>query len=169
MDIKELIESIRNMPGCKVRPARGLPEIPGGLILPEDVKEFYSLCDGMSLFMNTEYPIKIVPAYKMRLADPVIRGFLKEDDITSSWFIIAHDCDGDYITIDLSEHREGRIYDSYWDKHGVEGECPVIALNFKEFLEGVVKNCGEEYYWIQHDYKAHGDAYFMDENIKIEA
>ena len=55
----------------------------------------------------------------MILANPVIIGELCEEDISSKWYIICKDLEENYITFDSSVERNGRCYDSFWDRHGV--------------------------------------------------
>ena len=160
MSIKDLIEKIKETDDCVVRPSSGIPKIADkGHCLPSDLKEFYSLCGGMILFASKEYAIKIVEPNEFVLANPVIIGELYPEDISSQWYIIASDMNGDYITIDLSEKRLGRCYDSFWDRHGIVGDCPIVAGNFSELLLSLFNGNGNYWYWLQEDFTALGDAY----------
>lgn len=160
MNIDELIEKIRNTPDCVVYPAKGLPKFENkSHRLSEDLKEFYSICGGVSLFISKEYSIKIVAPSEFVLANPIIIGELCEEDITSEWYIVADDENGNYLTIDLSPHRLGRCYDSFWDRHGLVGECPIIAKSFTQLLENLFYNQGEYWYWYKKDFVSLGDAY----------
>jgi antitoxin YokJ len=42
--------------------------------LPDDLRNFYELCGGLSLAENTPYAVTIVPPSKCMLANPVILG-----------------------------------------------------------------------------------------------
>lgn len=160
MKVKELINEIKTLPNCKVYPSKGLPLLDNEKHnLPDDIIEFYELCGGITLFESESYITNIVSPDEFILANPVIVGELCEDDITSEWYIIANDGNGDYITIDLSIERSGRCYDSYWDKHGVVGECPIIAASFTQLLENLVLNKGKQCYWLKNDFVSLGDAY----------
>lgn len=160
MNIGELIEKIKNTPDCVVFPAKGLPKLGNkSHQLPNDLKNFYSICGGISLYISKECSIKIVEPSKFQLANPIIVGDLCEDDITSEWYIIADDENGDYLTIDLSPARRGRCYDSFWDRHGLVGDCPVIANSFIDLLERLFVNKGEYWYWYKEDFVSLGDAY----------
>lgn len=160
MSIKELIEKIKVMSDCKVYQPMGLPELEDDRHkLPEDVVEFYENCGGMSLFISEGYVANIVEPNEFKLANPIIVGELCEDDITSEWYVIVNDGNGDYLTIDLSNNRIGRCYDSYWDRHGVVGECPIIAKTFTELLERLILNEGKRWYWLREDFISMGDAY----------
>lgn len=160
MNIKELIDKIKTLPDCKVYPPNGLPKLDNtNHKLPGDVIEFYQHCGGITLFNSESYISDIVSPDKFILANPVIVGELCEEDITSEWYIIVNYGNGDYLTIDLSDERSGRCYDSYWDRHGVVGECPIIARTFTELLENLVLNMGKQCYWLRDDFITIGDAY----------
>ncbi|MED2011232.1 MULTISPECIES: SMI1/KNR4 family protein [Brevibacillus] len=159
MRISQLTTIIKTLPNCIVHPSQGLPEIKGYHDLPNDVREFYTLCGGVSLFQNADYPVNIVSPQEFILANLVIVGDLCEEDISSNWYIIANDGKGEYLTIDLSQERLGKCYDSFFDRHGVVGESQVIALSFTEFLERLVESRGGYWYWLQEDFISLGDAY----------
>ena len=160
MRVKELIDEIKILPNCKVYPPKGLPKIDSGKHrLPDNIKEFYQYCGGIVLFKSESYSSNIVPPDEFVLANPVIVGELCEEDITSEWYIIVDDGNGDYLTIDLSSDRLGRCYDSYWDRHGIVGECPIIAKSFTELLENLVLNKGNQCYWLKSEFTPIGDAY----------
>lgn len=160
MKVKELIEKIKKLPDCKVYPGEGLPNLENyHHKLPEDIVEFYENCGGVTLFSSESYVANIVPPNEFKLANPVIVGELCEEDITSEWYIIVNDGNGDYLSIDLAKDRLGRCYDSYWDRHGVVGECPIIARTFTELLENLVSNKGMQWYWLRDEFMPIGDAY----------
>ncbi|MCM3629805.1 SMI1/KNR4 family protein [Paenibacillus glycanilyticus] len=157
-DIDALLRQIASSPHCKVEPAKGIPETEGNS-LPADLKHFYELCGGIKLFDNKDYECHIVPPLEFVLSNPVIVGEQVEEDISSSWYIVAHDGNGDYISIDLHPNRLGKCYDSFWDTHAVVGDCPVIARTFTELLNRLVQNNGEHWYWLREDFQSLGDAY----------
>lgn len=160
MKVKKLIEKIRKLPDCTVYPSNGLPKLDNNKHkLPDDIVEFYENCGGVTLFHSESYVANIVPPEEFKLANPIIVGELCEEDITSEWYIIVNDGNGDYLTIDLSNERLGRCYDSYWDRHGVVGECPIIAITFTELLENLVSNKGMQWYWLRDEFIQIGDAY----------
>lgn len=159
MSIKKLIEQIKMLPNCTVYPPSGLPQLDEKHKLPQDLKEFYEICGGVTLFEAESYVANIVPPNEFQLANPIIVGELCEEDITSQWYIIVNDGNGDYLTIDLSNERVGRCYDSYWDRHGVVGECSIIANTFTQLLEELIKNEGKRWYWLRDDFMSIGDAY----------
>ena len=90
-------------------------------------KVFYELCGGIRFFKGSKFEFIVVPPNEVILANPVIIGELCEEDISSKWYIICKDLEENYITFDSSVERNGRCYDSFWDRHGVVGECAVVA------------------------------------------
>ncbi|MDR2118626.1 MAG: SMI1/KNR4 family protein [Tannerellaceae bacterium] len=159
MDIKELIEKINNTFDCIVTKNSNRVEIYLDYTLPDDLSYYLQNYSEIILFSNNEYPIRIVGFIDFNKANPIIIGEDVEDDITNNWFIIAIGNNSQYITIDLSKERLGRCYDSFWDRHGVAGENPIIAFSFSELLFQLLENRGEYYYWLKDDFKYLGDAY----------
>lgn len=159
MEMIELIEKIRNTEGCKVFEACGLPDIDNVEKLPTDVKTFYENCGGICFFVGTPYEFTVVKPNEMVLANPVIVGELCEEDISSKWYIVCKDVEDNYITLDMGEERKGRCYDSFWDRHGVVGECTIVARTFTELLQSLLESKGEELFWLSSDFEYIGDAY----------
>lgn len=159
MDIMKILEKIRNTPDCIVYSPCGLTELNKEIELPDDLKEFYENCGGISFFANREYGFTIVSPKEMVLANPVIVGELCEEDISSEWYIICKDSESNYITIDLAKERLGRCYDSFWDRHGVVGECTIVAKSFTELLSQLFINQGKSLFWLDDDFVYIGDAY----------
>lgn len=107
--IKQLLTQINTLPNSRIFEPSGLPIIDEEKhILPNDLKEFYSLCGGLVLFEDEEYPIYIVSPDKFVLANPIIVAELCEEDISSNWYIIGNDGTDEYLTTDLNEDRLGR-------------------------------------------------------------
>ncbi|MFG6343267.1 MAG: SMI1/KNR4 family protein [Lachnospiraceae bacterium] len=159
MDIIKFLRKICNTPDCIVYSPCGLPSIGKGKELPYDLKVFYENCGGISLFASKEYGFTIVNPKEMVLANPVIVGELCEEDISSAWYIICKDAENNYITIDMAKERLGRCYDSFWDRHGVVGECAIIARTFTELVTQLYNNQGDNLYWLNDGFVNIGDAY----------
>lgn len=159
MNINEIIEIIRNDTNCIVYSSCGLPEVSENDILPDDLKAFYKNCGGISFFCKAEFSFAIVSPKEFQLANPIIVGELCEEDISSKWYIIGKDAECNYITIDLSKERSGRCYDSFWDSHGVVGECAIIANTFFELLVQLFNSRGESLFWLNDEFINIGDAY----------
>jgi antitoxin YokJ len=165
MTIAELIESASREPRCVVLPGVGQPKIPEGVRLPADLSAFYGMCGGIELFHTDNYGIRIVSASEFIRANPVIVGDDCADDISYDWFIIAR-AHEQYVTIDTNPQRLGRCYDSFWDRHGVPGECPVIAMSFLELFESLLRSRGAYWYWLQNDFQGKGDAYDVNAPVR---
>lgn len=161
MGIAEAIAKIQTTPGCQVFPPNGLPTIQKEHLLPDDLRHFYTLCGGLHLFEEADCSVTIVPPTEVVLANPVIVGKLAEsvEDISWSWYLIAHDDNGDFLTIDLSHERSGRCYDSCFEVHAVAGSCPIIARSFTDLLTRLYENSGQYWYWLRPDFVSLGDAY----------
>ncbi len=156
MPIDSLVEQLRQLEACKVRPAVGIPDV--GLSIPSDLEEFYRLCGGATLFEGSDYSIEIVAPGDFGRSNPVIVGEDCSNDRSYDWFIIARS-ETDYITIDLNPDRLGRCYDSFRDCHGLVGNCQVVANSFEGLLELLVESHGEYWYWLQPNFPNLGDAY----------
>lgn len=164
MSVRDLIDQLVSRDLCGAAPSHGFPQIPKELHLPDDVREFYELAGGAILFRGTKYPIEIVHPAEFVRANPVIAGGDFPEDISFDWFIIAKSGD-QYVTIDLHPERLGRCYDSFWDRHGVAGECAIVATSFTELLERLFEASGELWYWLREDYSPIGDAYDEEERV----
>lgn len=157
--IEYLVSQLTTMSDCDVHSPDGMPIIEERLVLPFDLMNFYQLCGGANLFTKSDYPISILTPKEFVLANPIIVGERCEDDISSSWYTIARDYNGDYLTIDLWQDRLGKCYDSFWDRHGIVGNCPVIARSFTHLLCQLIENGGNRWYWLKDDFETLGDAY----------
>ena len=158
-NIEALMNQIGGLVSSKVAPPIGLPRVERPFQIPDDLTEFYALCGGIELYPEALYPVRIVSPQEVVPANPVIVGKLCPEDISSSWYIIATDSNGDYLTIDLHPGRLGRCYDSFFDSHGVPGSCPIIAKTFTELLSRLIENQGKYWYWLGSDFVPIGDAY----------
>jgi antitoxin YokJ len=159
VDVSSLVERVRMSAGCVVLPSTGPPRIKPSHLLPTDLAVFYQLCGGMVLYGESEYPVTIVSSEELVLANPVIVRELCEWDISACWYIVAQDKNKESITIDLAPERLGRCYDSFYERHGVRGSCPIIAKSFAELLGDLVNSKGEYYFWLLENFKSFGDAY----------
>lgn len=91
MSMKDLIEKIRETNDCIVLPSSGIPKVANKVYnFPSDLKEFYGLCGGMTLFASKEYAIKIVEPSEFVLANPVIIGELYPKEISFQFVSCYH-------------------------------------------------------------------------------
>ncbi|CAN3703080.1 Antitoxin YokJ [Microbacterium sp. MM2322] len=117
--------------------------------VPDDAAQFYALCGGAVLFAGSPGELTILRPDEVIPANPVIVGDPGDDDeVSRSTYLIARTSTGDLLSIDLSMLRNGRIYDSFHEVHGVVGSWPVIAPSFAAFLEQVWAGQGSLAYWL---------------------
>ena len=154
MDIKIIIKQIKSISNCNVFPPTMLPAIEPGHLLPEDLKQFYMLCGGMDLYRNADYAVQILPPEKVKRSNPLLIGGvidlpnngIEEGHFSESWYVIVHDYNGDYFSIDLNPLNNGSCYDSHYELH--PGNSPLIANSFTELLGNLVQNQGKRYFWL---------------------
>ena len=158
MTIGEVISLIVNNGACETTTPCGLPTLPEGLELPDDVRKFYRAVGGATLFRDANFTVEIVGPEDFVRANPVIVGEDCPEDISFDWFVIAKSGE-QCVTIDLAPEYHGRCYDSFWDCHGVAGDCAIVAFSFSELLELLAEGRGESWYWLREDFSALGDAY----------
>lgn len=169
-EIRDLINEVRKRPDCKVYSPSGLPIIAEAHVLPSDLIEFYALCGGLSLYENADYSAFIVPPNEVVLANPKIACMSRDellavdeefwkDSISWDWYTIAHDGNGDFLTIDLHPYRLGRCYDSFHETHALIGDSSIIATSFTDLLRRLLANEGRYWYWLERDFVSLGDAY----------
>ncbi len=166
VSLQNLLVRIRNTPDCEVYPPIGLPLVPQTHKIPDDLQIFYELCGGVSLFYHQSWGFRIVPPTQMVLANPVLLPGQKSDqyeeavDISCTWYLIADDFQGNYLTIDLSPKRLGRCYNSFFGYHASPGDCAIIARSFTELLTHLFLDQKEEdNYWNLPNFVSLGDAY----------
>lgn len=164
--LMKTLTNIKNCSDCFVYPSQGHPQIYPEHVFPDDLREFYQLCGGVSFFPSSAYSLNIVSPSRFLLANPVFfTGVSREDllssksDISWSWYIIGEGDRGQFITIDLSPERLGRCYDSFWDCHAMPGYSQIVAKTFTELLIHLANNKGKPWYWLQPGFISYGDAY----------
>ncbi|WP_324026457.1 SMI1/KNR4 family protein [Maribacter sp. BPC-D8] len=165
-DLKELIELISKDSNCKVFEPNDKLVIENKI--PDDLDVFFKMTNGISLFENETFGIKIVGKEEfistnkyLYPEDDVIWEEL-ENDVTNEWFLIAKsDALSQYISIDLTVKNNGKCYDSFLETHGEEGMSEIVANNFTELLWRLYssKGKGDSWYWIASEFKSLGDAF----------
>jgi hypothetical protein len=126
----------------------------GGRAVPHDLARFLERCGGVVTQADVTVGSRVVQAQQALL------GERDDNDRSAHWFVIAEDDDSSTAlraVIDLDPQRLGRVYDGFWDRLGVAGSMPVIALSFSDLLERLVLSGGEPY-WADDDLEL-GDAY----------
>ena len=159
--LTDLIDKIRLDNNCVVYPPTHLPSIPEGFDLPMDVIEFYHLCGGIEIYCkSSSLGFRIMTADEVTQVNPLIIGELYEEDISSQWFAIAQDGNGNYISIDFSRGKKnGFCYDSSVECHGLAGDCAIVSKCFTDLLNSLYQNKGTSVFWIEPDFQYLGDAY----------
>lgn len=161
MNIKEIILEFKNHKNFEVKDTCGYPTLNNGHVLPDDMKEFYSICGGIICYIEAGgFPIEIFSPINVKQANLLLLGKEYEEDISSSWYLIADAEDGNYISIDCNSSRLGRCYESFEYSHAVAGNCPIIALSFTELLYNIFSYKGDYFFWKDNsNFIVHGDAY----------
>ena len=157
--MRELLQKISEMEGCKVLPPTGIPDIN----LPDDLTEFYSLCGGVFLFEGSDYWFKISSPEQLIPSNPAIlpEGFdedIPRDDISNKLYIIARNGPEQAISINLGKSHLGYCYDSFWELHATS-ESSIIAYSFKSLLNNLVKGNGSYPYWLKSNFFKLGHLY----------
>ena len=160
MDIERIIDLIRKDSNFEVKQPCGYPQVLKGHVLPDDLKEFYRLCGGIDFYIEYGgYPINILDPKDVRPANIALLGKNYDEDISSSWYLIADALDGNYVSIDFGPFRLGRCYESFEYSHAVAGNCPIIALSFGELLENLLGYKEDYFFWKENKFTSLGDAY----------
>ncbi|WP_199415107.1 SMI1/KNR4 family protein [Chitinophaga silvisoli] len=153
----DIITQIEHDPDCIV--SRLQQPIKLDFPLPDDLKYYLEHYSAIRFFPATDYSIRIVGLPGFQRANPVIVGEEAPDDVSHYWYIIAEDGNTQYITIDIGVDRQGRCYDSFWDRHGLPGEQVVVAKSFTELLERLYAARGGRWFWLEDSFENYGDAY----------
>lgn len=126
------------------------------------------MTNGISLFENEPFGIKLIGKEDFIATneylypkDDVIWEEL-EGNVTNNWFLIGKSEElSQYISIDLTDTKNGNCYDSFLETHGEEGMSEIIALSFTELLWNLYnsKGKGESWYWNKNEFEKIGDAF----------
>jgi hypothetical protein len=162
--IHDLVDGLREDPNCTFAPPVGGP--PPSLAVPDDLREFYEICGGLVLFSDAPFAWEIVGPSGLVPTNLRVLGEQVEDDITSSWFVIAqeHGDSSALISIDLRADRLGWCYDSDSEIHGLVGDSAILAFSFTELLNELIGAHGEYLFWTQEQFVSKGDAYDAIDN-----
>lgn len=159
--LMKLIDKICQDRNCIVYTPTHLPSVPEGLALPADLVEFYHLCSGMEIYCeSSSLGFRILSADEVVPVNPLMIGELYEEDISSHWFAIAKDGNGNYISIDFSKGKKnGLCYDSSIERHGLMGDCAIVSRCFTDLLDHLYEARGSSVFWTEPDFQYLGDAY----------
>lgn len=163
--IKELLSKLEEYEKCKVSPPSGEPVLEiNESVLPEDLKEFYSLCGGAEIFSESFYGWKIVRPEEFKPSNPILwrslyprmKEELDDDDYSFYWYLL---CTGHsnkaFIVVDCHPERLGRCYEAYLDVYGT-GDMKILSLSFTGLLENIIRDSGEGFFWEKEDFEKLG-------------
>ncbi len=164
ISVQEVIEMFRKSKNFIVKEACGQPQLNEIHILPAELKQFYELCGGIECYLESEaFPVEILSPNLVEHANLRLIGEKCDDDISSYWYLIMDCKDGNYISIDCSNEKNGRCYTSFGFSHGLIGGTPIISKTFTELLLNILNYNGDYFFWEEDDFKSYGDAY---DNLK---
>lgn len=165
-NLKKLIELISKDSNCRILEPNS--EIAIDRKIPEDLDLFFKLTNGIILFENKSFGIKVIGKEDFISTNEFLypEGDViweeLEGDITNEWFLIAKSPElAEYISIDLTDQNYGKCYDSYLSTHGEEGMSEIVANSFTELLWNLYnsKGIGESWYWNNNEFEKIGDAF----------
>jgi hypothetical protein len=166
MSLEEILFKIDNNPKCKLIRNNKERELPS--YLPTDLLLFYQQYDGIDFFNKESYSIQIVPFNELKQTNKVL--FSPNDviweelehDISMDWYLIAKSEQlAQYISIDFSLKTKGFCYDSFLETHANPNESSIISKSFIELLDRIYNAKGRDWYWLESNFQAYGDAYFV--------
>ena len=150
--IHELLEITKMIQTCQIHPPEGFPILQEQHLLPDDLKEFYEMCGGIDLFVDSGFPSRIPPPSQVRLANDVLFKDMSSEEkkktrqhISWSWYIIVEAPSSQYITIDLAPERLGQCYNSSWLYH--PGNSYIVAQSFTNMLDRLIGARGHTEFW----------------------
>ncbi|WP_051153103.1 SMI1/KNR4 family protein [Lacrimispora indolis] len=127
MCIEEIIFEFKKHKNFEVKDPCGYPTLNNGHVLPDDMKEFYTICGGIVCYIEYGgFPIEILSPMDVKHVNPLLVGEEYEEAISSSWYLNADAEDGNYISIDCDPSRHGRCYESFEYSHAVTGNLPIM-------------------------------------------
>ena len=157
--LHQALAQIVSTHGCSLSSPAGLPVLPHDVQLPDDLKSFYSIAGGATLFRGEAYQFTILAPSGVLPTNLRLLANAETGDISDHWFTVAEDANGDYLSIDLSIAHLGRCYDSFHETHALAGSTPVIATSFTDLLCRLLANGGARPYWLAAGFTSLGDAY----------
>lgn len=162
-DIAKIIDTIAGAPGCSVSPPCGMPSLPEGTSLPEDVRGFYEGAGGAVLFSEhvVAGPIRILGPGEVRRIDQVIIGEPFASGPFAWWFAIVEVGDRSYIAIDLSPEHVGLCYDAFRETFARPGYMNVIASSFSDLLSRLLAHKDDSTYWLQDGFTPLGEGFAL--------
>lgn len=170
--IEAVVARIAETPGCVLLPPDGLPNVAPWHRIPDDVRRFYTLCGGATLFAEGGAPLVVVTPRAFVSANPVVMPEVDfaspevahfADDASWAWYHLADAGNGNHVVIDCAADGSGngRCIDANHETYPAAGQTPVIALTLVELLwRRQTTGSPDAHYWEgDFDFRPHGDAY----------
>lgn len=169
-ELTHILAHIRSLENCTVEVPGRVPDLPSPHALPPDALDFYTASGGVTLFSGSPYGIRIVSPGEVVQANLAIAGgdkgyddlllVFSPDHPSWSWYVIAQSLNlGEYIVMDLSEKKRGQCYEAFWDSYAHPKYTPIIARSFTELLTLLIAGQGQNWYWLEPDFKSWGSGY----------
>jgi SMI1 / KNR4 family (SUKH-1) len=128
-------------------------ESKSGYHLPSDMRQFFLVCDGASLFMpKHDYPpFRVLRIAELRTARRAVYGKDDEAHGPAYHFVFCDRGDGDFVGIDLRERSDGNheILDIWHESY--PKDCAVITASFTSFLERALHSRGDSLFWFEDE------------------
>lgn len=155
--ITELIKKIKSDEKCCVEPPSHTIKLPDRYVIPDELIRFYNLCSGITLFPGKDYSWRILGPHEIQNACQKILGETCEQTGLEDFFVIATDGNGDFLAIQLGEHKNGVVIDAFHETFGLQGDTPVIASSLTELITRIYEGAGGHPYWLKDKTKVHHD------------
>lgn len=156
--LAEIMTELQARNDCLFGPGSELPTIGAGLVLPADLREFYSRFSEARLFGEKDDPrYRILPPGEFVQIGEAIYGQETSHPFQRSWYALAHVRDGNYIAIDCHPDRAGYCYDAFHETVDQLDYCGVIALSFTELMNRAAE-AGDEAWWLGDRFRLYGNA-----------
>ncbi|NTX36852.1 SMI1/KNR4 family protein [Myxococcus sp. CA051A] len=141
--------SARHFPNAPATPAQlAAFELRTGWHLDADLREFYSWCDGATLFHpRPDENFRILPLAEIQRARVAMRG--KDDDSMGSpaWWTLVYLGDSDYCLVDVAPEHADRfpILDAFHESY--PRKVVRIAPRFADWLERTLRG-NNQLWWL---------------------
>ena len=156
--LDDIFDELQSRDDCTFRPPTGLPKLPEGLRLPDDLSAFYARFSEARLFGHKSDPrYHILPPEEFAQIGIAICGEETSEPIQKSWYSLAHVQDGNYIAIDCGASRPGYCYDAFHETIRLLSYCKVIARTFTELMNIAIL-AGDDAWWIEDGFQGYGYA-----------
>ncbi len=156
--ILSLIDQIKTDPNHHLHDSAGIEMLEAaekrlGVRFPEDMREFYKLCDGVCLFGREDgtYTYYFFSLEEIKSVRMLVCGSDEPQYGPRYWFGIVLVCDADYAAISYEDPLAQPVYvDIFHESFPEEKNPAVIALSFTDLLRRALGS--KPIYWLQEDF-----------------